>query len=108
LPDLVRSAGRKGVKIASMQAVVDEAGRVARSGAQYLFHDDRDYPAWLSHIENPPPILMVKGHRELLARPAVAIVGARNASGASNRFARILSAELAEAGFWSYRDWHAG
>ena len=53
------------------------------------------YPSNLLEIPDPPLLLYVKGRPELLARPALAIVGSRNASaqGVANalRFAQALS-----------------
>jgi DNA processing protein len=57
------------------------------------------YPAPLRHIHSAPPLLCVKGRKDLAARPAVAVVGARNASAAGLKFTRGLAAELAEAGY---------
>jgi DNA processing protein len=57
--------------------------------------DDPAYPARLAAIEDPPPLLYVQGRVDLLARPALAIIGARNAThqGRANAhaFARTLS-----------------
>ena len=56
---------------------------------------DIDYPQLLLQIADPPPLLYVKGRRDLLNRPALAIVGSRNATaqGVANAedFARALS-----------------
>ncbi len=41
---------------------------------------DPDYPQALLNISDPPLLLYVKGRRELLNRPALAVVGSRNAS----------------------------
>ena len=53
------------------------------------------YPSSLLEIPDPPLLLYLKGRPELLARPALAIVGSRNASaqGVANalRFAQSLS-----------------
>ncbi len=56
---------------------------------------DPDYPRLLLEIPDPPPLLYAKGRRELLNRPALAVVGSRNATpqGAANAesFSRSLS-----------------
>jgi len=56
---------------------------------------DGDYPPALLQTVDPPLLLYVKGRLELLARPAIAVVGSRNATpqGAANAeaFARTLS-----------------
>jgi DNA processing protein len=57
---------------------------------------DDDYPKLLLEIPDPPALLFAAGRAELLARPALAIVGSRNATpqGEANAsaFARSLSA----------------
>ena len=57
---------------------------------------DTAYPPLLLEIGDPPPLLYCRGRAELLARPALAIVGSRNASaqGTANaeQFARAFSA----------------
>ncbi len=57
---------------------------------------DPDYPQALLQIPDPPLLLYVKGRRELLNHPALAIVGSRNATaqGLSNAeaFAQATSA----------------
>ncbi|MDB5852637.1 MAG: dprA [Herminiimonas sp.] len=56
---------------------------------------DSDYPKSLLEIADPPLVLYAKGRVELLNKPALAIVGSRNASadGCANarRFAEALS-----------------
>ena len=56
---------------------------------------DSDYPRALLNIPDPPILLYVKGRRELLNRPTLAIVGSRNATaqGLSNAeaFAQAIS-----------------
>lgn len=99
LPDLVQRAGGRSLRIATLAQVEAEVRQVAAAGARYLFADDGDYPALLNHIDNTPPVLTVSGHTELLQRPAIAMVGARNASAAACRLARQLAGELVESGF---------
>lgn len=57
---------------------------------------DAAYPAALLEIHDPPTLLYAKGRVDLLARPALAIVGSRNASAQGNsnatQFANTLSA----------------
>ncbi|WAC24541.1 DNA-processing protein DprA [Blastomonas sp. SL216] len=98
LPDLVRRAGGRSLRVATLDQAEQEARRVEAAGARYLFADDPDYPALLPHIDNAPPVLTVRGDTALMQRPAIAMVGARNASAAACRFARQIAGELAEAG----------
>jgi len=58
------------------------------------------YPPLLAAIPDPPTVLWLRGAGEptLLARPAVAVVGARACSSYGRTVARILGRELAAAG----------
>lgn len=73
--------------------------RVDRLGARYLFRGEAGYPALLDEIDTAPAALIIRGDAALLDRRVVAIVGARNASGAAIRFARMLAHGLGEAGW---------
>jgi DNA processing protein len=99
LPDLARRGGGKAPALASREAVEAEIAKVKALGARYLFRDTDAYPALLAEVDNAPAALMVKGDVELLTRPAVAMVGARNASGIAIRFARQLAHDLAAEGW---------
>ncbi|MFN5245617.1 MAG: DNA-processing protein DprA, partial [Novosphingobium sp.] len=98
LPDLVQRGGC-GYQPASEERVSAEVQAVRSAGARYLFHDSSDYPPLLAELEGAPPILTCRGDTALGQRPAVAIVGARNASAAAVKLARMFAGELAEAGF---------
>ena len=57
------------------------------------------YPRRLQMIDDAPPLMAVRGHPAVLKLPAVALVGARNASAAGVRFAERLARDLGAAGF---------
>jgi DNA processing protein len=59
---------------------------------------EADYPPSLAMIDDAPPLIAVRGELAALARPTVAIVGARNASAAGIKFAERLARELGETG----------
>ena len=99
IPDLARRGGGSSPRIAALADAQREAEAVARAGGFYLFSGRPDYPALLAEAEGAPPVLMVSGDPALLARPAVAMVGARNASAAAVRFARQLAVELGQLGY---------
>jgi len=98
VPDLARRGGGKVPEIASLGAVEAELNRVKALGARYLFRGTAAYPPLLDQIDDAPPALIVRGDIGLFDRRAVAIVGARNASGAAIRFARGLAHDLAAEG----------
>ena len=60
---------------------------------------DETYPRALLEIADPPPLLYAHGRTELLARPALAVVGSRNATQQGEANAHALSRALSEAGF---------
>ncbi|NJC09363.1 DNA-processing protein DprA [Polymorphobacter fuscus] len=94
LPDLARRGGRALV-VASAAAAEAELAALDRIGARMLFIGTPAYPSLLADLETAPPVLAARGDTGLLDRPAVAIVGARNASAAGVRFARQLATDLA-------------
>ena len=98
LPDLARRGNRQLALHPESEALA-ELETAATLGAHLLFLGTSDYPALLAGTETAPPVLYARGDLALLDRPAVAIVGARNASAAGTRFARQLALDLAEADY---------
>jgi DNA processing protein len=78
---------------AAVAAALEWAGA---EGNAVLTLADGEYPQSLLETPDPPALLYVRGRRELLARPGLAMVGSRNATpqGISNaeHFARAFSA----------------
>lgn len=100
IPELARRGGKLGVvKIYSQEQAEKEMEAAAKAGARILTRKEEEYPEWLCHIPDPPPVLTVLGNTALFSREAVAIVGTRNASANGRRFAHRLAQELGEAGY---------
>jgi len=59
---------------------------------------DEGYPRSLLEIPDPPPLLFARGRLELLARPALAIVGSRNATQQGEANAESFAKALSDAG----------
>jgi DNA processing protein len=74
--------------------------RLAVDGFCFLGRSEVAFPSLLRSIHDPPPGLFLRGaaEPELLARPAVAVVGARACSGYGSSVARSLGRDLAAAG----------
>ncbi|MBI6951846.1 MULTISPECIES: DNA-processing protein DprA [unclassified Pseudomonas] len=70
-----------------------------RPGQHLLMWDGSGYPALLSEIDDPPPLLFVAGDPALLEHPQLAIVGSRRASPPALDTAAAFSRCLAQAGF---------
>ena len=73
-----------------------ESEAAERLGARFLVVGDPDYPAGLSHLTLPPPVLCVCG--ELPSGPAVAIVGSRRTDAYGQEVAELFARSLAAAG----------
>ncbi|MWD27667.1 DNA-protecting protein DprA [Aquicoccus sp. SCR17] len=98
LPEVARAAGvddyrpcPEGVVRAEMRAARD-------AGATLICRGDAAYPAALTDLSDAPPCLWALGDLSVLDRPAVALVGARNASSLGTRMARSLASGLGQAG----------
>jgi DNA processing protein len=96
IPGLVRAGGRSAPPaIPSEDAARREFDSVARLGGRLIFLGDPDYPPPLAHLDDAPPMISVLGDAALLSRPAIAIVGGRNASAAGLKLAERLAEDLA-------------
>jgi DNA processing protein len=67
-------------------------------GERTLVWTDPNYPSQLRELDDPPPVLFVRGALADLAVAAVAIVGSRDASAYGVSVARGLARDLAELG----------
>ena len=100
LPELSRRTGRKRPLAAASEAdIVGEIERTHAAGAQVVAACEPDYPALLRALNPPPPVISVRGDVDLLSKPTLAIVGARNASAAGRKMSRDLAGALGDAGF---------
>jgi DNA processing protein len=70
----------------------------AQPGNRLLTLADADYPQSLLGSDDPPVLLYAKGRVELLNRPALAIVGSRNATAQGLRDAEAFAKALGESG----------
>src|SRR4029077_3085570 len=72
-----------------------EFDQTRKLGGRLIFLGDPDYPPLLAQLDDAPPVIAALGDVALLAKPAVAIVGGRNASAAGLRLAETLAEDLA-------------
>ena len=98
LPEIARAAGIADYSPCPEGVALAELHAGKRLGAQLLCHGGADYPAALQNLADAPPVLWAKGDISLLARPALALIGARNASSLGLRMARRLGQDLAASG----------
>ena len=83
---------------ATQQLIEASLGWAEQPGNRILTLADADYPQALLNIPDPPILLYVRGRAELLNRPALAVVGSRNASAQGQANAERFSAALSGAG----------
>jgi DNA processing protein len=98
LPDLARQSGAEALRPPSRAEAEDEIAALAGFGGRFLALGEPGYPEPLAAIEDAPPLLALRGDATLLCRPAVALVGARNASAGGRRLAEELSRDLGATG----------
>jgi len=100
LPEFARRGGavRPG-RICSDADADREIAEAQRLGVRLIAFTEAAYPPRLTQIDDPPPLLAVRGAVDALQRPMLAIVGSRNASGAGQKFAQTLAHDLGDAGF---------
>ena len=111
LPEAIFAAGRSAVrgvigdKAASLLLDTDNQTAVsaaldwsAAAGQHIVTLADPEYPQNLLEIPDPPALIYVRGRLELLNRPALAIVGSRNATPQGIQNAERFAAALADAG----------
>ncbi len=76
-----------------------ELQRVKDLGGDVLILDDGSYPALLREIDDPPPVLYVKGDwQACFEQPCVGVIGSRKCSTYGENASEMLSRDLASRG----------
>lgn len=100
LPDLAKRGGRtQPLKVHPRAAAERELAELARLNGRLIAFTEPGFPPALAAIDDSPPLLAVLGQDQLLIRPTVAIVGARNASANGRLIAGTLAREIGAAGY---------
>jgi len=95
LPELARRGGRKKpLKPYGLKEAEEEWLRLEKLGGQFLAWSEYCYAPLLRQINDPPPLLAVRGNIELLRRSCLALVGGRKASLNSRNLARHMAEKL--------------
>lgn len=84
------------IKVCSKAEAEKEFANVNKFGAEILTFKDQNYPRLLRNISDAPPILTVKGDKELFKGVTIAIVGPRNASFNGIAFSKKIALELGQ------------
>lgn len=100
--DLARFASAESLRALDSDAVantVDHAlAWVNRPGNAIVTLADAAYPKLLLEIADPPAVLYCRGRTDLLNRPALAVVGSRNATAQGNSNAEQFAHSFSNAG----------
>lgn len=99
LPEMLKQQGGRAISLCSVADAEREMETARRHGARFLARGEPDYPAALAAIDAGPPLVAAIGRLDLLNRPAVALVGSRNASAVGLKMTERLASGLSEAGF---------
>jgi len=99
LPHIAKQAGVNNYAVCPFDIAEAELLDAQHKGYQPLCYGADDYPALLAETTDAPPLLWVKGKLSCLAKPTIALVGARNASSLGRRITHLMAEGLAEAGF---------
>lgn len=99
IPQMAARGGRsKPLVIPPAAAIEKEYESLLKMGGEIVTAADADYPLALSALEDAPPVLSYFGDPALMNKPAVGMVGARNASLNGKKFAEKLARDLGAAG----------
>jgi DNA processing protein len=100
LPNLAQRGGSaRPIRICSREHADAELKAARAAGVEFFTLDEPDYPARLKMIDDPPPVIAMRGRLDILQRPLVAIVGSRNASAAGVKFTERMARDLGDAGY---------
>jgi DNA processing protein len=96
LPDLSQRKGRR-IDPPTRAQAEDEVAALNRLGGRFIARGEAAYARLLQQTDAAPPLLALRG-AAILNRPAMAIVGSRNASTAGLAFTERMARGLGEAG----------
>ena len=98
LPELsARGGATRAIKIATEHEAHRELEIARRFGARFIGIGEPDYPQALRQIDGAPPLIAVKGNRDICHPPAIGIVGSRNCSVSGAKFAAMVARDLGAA-----------
>jgi DNA processing protein len=90
---------RRPLRIPSEAEIEREFEQALRLGAAFVALGEPEYPPLLRRIDSAPAVIALRGDPAIFGRPALAIVGARNASAAGLAFAERLAKGVAQHGY---------
>ena len=95
----IKSAIIEAIKNPDWASIAYDLDWLALENNGVITFNDSHYPRQLKEIADPPPLLFIRGHSELLALPQIAIVGSRNPSSLGVETAFNFAKQLSQYGF---------
>ncbi|TVQ69642.1 MAG: DNA-protecting protein DprA [Oceanospirillales bacterium] len=99
----LRADTRHALHFINTQSLLEQADKIIEQGLALgltlVSFDCKPYPSLLKEIDDPPPLLWLKGNLELLSQPQLAIVGSRKPSVAGASSAFEFARSLSDSGF---------
>lgn len=97
LPEFAKRGGRnRPIKIAPDSLVDQQLEEAQKHQAEIVTISSPDYPPLLKEIEDRPPLLFVKGWKNLLQKTSIGIVGSRNCSANGQNITRKIAFQLVQ------------
>jgi DNA processing protein len=90
---------KKPLTPANLNEIDAEYKALQKMGGSFLVKGENNYPELLQPIDDAPPVLSALGNLDILTKPMLAIVGARNASANGRRLAAQIARDLGDQGF---------
>lgn len=99
LPGLAAQGGAKRLpRIPHETEIEREIEAAQKAGVTFAAIGEASYPAMMKTMPAPPPLISLRGDPAVFRLPAIAIVGARNASLSGVKMARVLARDLSMKG----------
>ena len=88
-----------GIKSPHWEAVDKDLDWLSGENNHLLTLEDAFYPTQLKEISDPPPVLFLRGQKQLLSSPQISVVGSRNPSTEGRRISYDFAYYLANEGY---------
>ena len=100
IPEMAAKGGQKRkIAIPSLSLIEKEYENTIKLGGDVIASIEPAYPQLLKQIHDFPTVISILGHKNLLNRQAVAIVGSRNATLNGKQIAKKLAYDLSDSGY---------
>ena len=98
IPEMIKKS-RINIDLVPLSQIEDEIAKTEKIGGKIVVRGEEEYPSAFDNYEDAPGCVALIGHSVLLEKPAVAIVGSRNASANAISYSQKLAQEIGEKGY---------